>query len=195
MSPFPNTVMIDDVLMLRDLKDSDHVPLFEIIQHNKDFFAHKMNWVRTITNLTDAYGFVLASLADMRAGISYTYVMLAEQQVVGVIIIYLSRLSGKTAQDHGKNQAESRSGRLGYWLDQRAGGRGLMTRCVQTLSDTLLNSCVLDQVAIHCATDNLASNKVARAAGFTYTHDIKQAEVIGVRTVDHHVYVRDPAGV
>lgn len=56
---------------------------------------------------------------------------------------------------------------IGYWLDQRSWGRGLITNAVQALIDAALDIPEVDGVEIRCDQANGRSLAVARRLGFT----------------------------
>ena len=57
---------------------------------------------------------------------------------------------------------------LGFWLHPDAQGRGLMTDAVRTLVGHAEGCLVWPELHWRCAVDNLASMRVAKAAGFSY---------------------------
>jgi ribosomal-protein-serine acetyltransferase len=56
---------------------------------------------------------------------------------------------------------------IGYWLDWRYTGRGLMLEAVQTLTQMVFDTLEARRVEILCDVRNTGSRKVAENAGFT----------------------------
>jgi RimJ/RimL family protein N-acetyltransferase len=61
------------------------------------------------------------------------------------------------------------SGEIGYWVAAEARGRGVATRAVRLVRDWAPGALGLTTLEIEAHEDNLASQAVARAAGFTET--------------------------
>ena len=64
---------------------------------------------------------------------------------------------------------------LGYWIAAPARGRGAATRAVRLLRDWAQQELGLDALEILAHTDNRASQRVAAAAGFVDTGEIRSA--------------------
>jgi RimJ/RimL family protein N-acetyltransferase len=61
---------------------------------------------------------------------------------------------------------EARTGEIGYWVAREARGRGVATRAVRLVRDWAAAELGLTTIEIEVHEDNLASQAVARAAGF-----------------------------
>jgi RimJ/RimL family protein N-acetyltransferase len=61
---------------------------------------------------------------------------------------------------------EARTGEIGYWVAREARGRGVATRAVRLVRDWAAAELGLSTIEIEVHEDNLASQAVARAAGF-----------------------------
>jgi RimJ/RimL family protein N-acetyltransferase len=77
---------------------------------------------------------------------------------------------------------------VGYWLDSAAGGRGVMTRALQPLLDTVLDRCGMRRVGLGAEVGNTASRRVAERLGFTFEGVKRAAWMVGDRVEDHAVY-------
>jgi ribosomal-protein-serine acetyltransferase len=73
---------------------------------------------------------------------------------------------------------------LGYWLDGRFRGRGLMTQCVTALLRYLFEELKLHRVTIRCATGNNRSCAIPERLGFRQEGVELEAEWVGGRWVD-----------
>ncbi len=61
----------------------------------------------------------------------------------------------------------SRGAFFGYWIDEGVAGRGLVTKCVELVTDYCLNTMMLHRIEINVRPENAASCAVALKAGFT----------------------------
>jgi ribosomal-protein-serine acetyltransferase len=73
---------------------------------------------------------------------------------------------------------------IGYWLDARYRGKGLMTRCCVSLLNYLFIDQKLHRVSIRCATGNHASCAIPKRLGFRQEGVEREAEWVGGRWVD-----------
>lgn len=78
----------------------------------------------------------------------------------------------------------NRSCSLGYWLDERFRGRGVMTRAVAALVNILFEELKLHRVTIRCATGNTKSCAIPERLGFRQEGVELEAEWVGGRWVD-----------
>ncbi len=78
----------------------------------------------------------------------------------------------------------NRSCSLGYWLDERYRGRGVMTRSVSALLDYLFDTARLHRVTIRCATGNTQSCAIPKRLGFRHEGVELEAEWVSTRWVD-----------
>lgn len=73
---------------------------------------------------------------------------------------------------------------LGYWLDSKFRGRGLMTQCVTALLRYLFDELKLHRVTIRCGTGNKLSCAIPERLGFRQEGVELEAEWVSGRWVD-----------
>lgn len=79
---------------------------------------------------------------------------------------------------------------IGYWLHPEFRSRGLMTAAVQLLGDWALREQEMQRVEIRVATGNVASQRVARAAGYVEEGTLRNAGFLYEGRVDLIVFSR-----
>ena len=84
-----------------------------------------------------------------------------------------------------------RGGHIGYWIDQRYAGRGLMTRSVRLLTEYAFDVLQLHRVEINMRPENEASQKVAKNAGYSLEGSRKNYLHIDGAWRDHLSFVRE----
>jgi ribosomal-protein-serine acetyltransferase len=82
----------------------------------------------------------------------------------------------------------SRSGEIGYWIDGRHEGRGLVTRTVAALLDQAFGPFGIERVTLHTDPANERSRAVARRLGFTEEATLRQATAFLHERRDEVVY-------
>ena len=73
---------------------------------------------------------------------------------------------------------------IGYWIESRRQGQGIVTRCVSAMLDYLFDELYLHRVVIQCATGNRRSCAIPHRLGFTKEGLLRQAERVGDRWLD-----------
>lgn len=81
-----------------------------------------------------------------------------------------------------------RAGEVGYWLSERAVGRGVMTRTVAALIDLGFGVFGLHRVQLQAATGNVRSRAVAERLGMVFEGVRREAEELPRGFVDLAVY-------
>ncbi len=77
---------------------------------------------------------------------------------------------------------------IGYWIDHRYEGKGIITRSTRILIDYLLSEVGLNRIEINCNVVNLRSRKVAERLGFTLEGIQREVEFLNGRFCDWAVY-------
>jgi len=73
---------------------------------------------------------------------------------------------------------------LGYWIESRRQGQGLVTRSVAAMLDYLFETQRLHRVVIQCGVGNHRSCAIPERLGFIKEGVLRQAERVGSRWVD-----------
>lgn len=73
---------------------------------------------------------------------------------------------------------------IGYWIESRRQGQGIVTRCVVEMLDYLFEAMRLHRVVIQCGVGNHRSCAIPERLGFTKEGVLRQAERVGSRWVD-----------
>ncbi|OZC79735.1 GNAT family N-acetyltransferase [Rhodococcus sp. 06-462-5] len=81
---------------------------------------------------------------------------------------------------------------LGYWLDARAEGRGVISEAVAALIQEALKLNEIIRVEIHCDAANLRSRAVPRRLGFVLDRIEQQPIAAASETGEHMVWVYQP---
>jgi ribosomal-protein-serine acetyltransferase len=80
------------------------------------------------------------------------------------------------------------SAEIGYWIDKKYEGRGIVTRCCRVLIDYLFDVRKLNRIQINCNVENTRSRKVPERLGFTLEGVHRQVEYVNGRFGDWAVY-------
>ena len=78
---------------------------------------------------------------------------------------------------------------IGYWVDHRVAGRGIMTTAVALATDHLIHNVGLHRVEISIRPENVPSNRIVQRLGFTFENIRPRFLHINHDWRDHNVYV------
>ncbi len=73
---------------------------------------------------------------------------------------------------------------IGYWIEERHQGKGVMTRCCANLIDYLFRELGLHRVTIQCGTGNQRSCAIPERLGFTREGITREGEWVNDRWLD-----------
>lgn len=149
--------------------------LFNIINFNRDYFSQFMAWPNFVINEVDTTNFLNDCFVKHRQDQAKIYVILLEGIPVGLLSFNQIDKANKTAY-------------IGYWLDSRAQGKGIMTQAIQALTQFYAQERIIKRFIIKCSVANLKSNQVAKRCGFSYEGRLKQAEYLNGIFHDQNIY-------
>lgn len=148
---------------------------FTLVDRNRDHLRPWMPWADTTLTPDDTRAFIkngLMQLADnngCQLGIWY------KNEPVGTVGFHYWNW------DNGRTE-------IGYWLDERFQGRGIMTRVCWTLIDYAFGELGLRRVEIRAAAGNGKSRAIPERLGFTLEGILRQVERRGDHWDDMVVY-------
>ncbi|NNE97998.1 MAG: GNAT family N-acetyltransferase [Pyrinomonadaceae bacterium] len=67
------------------------------------------------------------------------------------------------------------SGEIGYWLAEKAQGKGIITRCCRVIVDYGFSELNLNRIVILCATENNKSRAIPEKLGFSIEGELRQS--------------------
>jgi RimJ/RimL family protein N-acetyltransferase len=149
--PLPDPPLGNGDLVLRAWRPQD-VPA--IVSACQDPEIPKWTLVPSPYSEDDARLWLAAQAAARRGG----------RRVELAIVDRTDRLMGSIAV---ARSADGRAGEVGYWVAAEARRRGVATRAVQLLAGWAFSDLALERIELLAEPGNLASQRVAEAAGFT----------------------------
>lgn len=169
------TLKVDDEIQLA-LIDESFAPLYaQIVVRQQAYLSQWLAWPPHCQTEQDFRQFAKNMLHDY-----------ADGKVLVCAIFYRGELVGNCSlQDINRSLQKAR---IGYWLSQEQQGKGIISRAVSCLVDIAFNTYQLEKVELAAASDNLASQAVAKRLGFVQEGVITRAENLNGRVVDHVVF-------
>lgn len=169
-------------LLLRPYQSSDSRALFEFVMHNRERMLDYLPMtVAQNTSLLSTRRFIRERKNDYLNDKScFLGIFLPSGQLVGQIAIREINYRVPKCE-------------MGYVIDDRQTGKGFATEALHTLSNWCFTELHMQKVSVRIETVNIASRKVAAAAGFTFTallrNDFRTADN---RLMDAELWERIP---
>lgn len=164
----------DDLdLVLFDLRHA--LPLFALVDRNRDHLHPWMAWVEGTRTVEDIQGFIKRSLQQFANNNGFQLGIWADGELAGAI--------GYHYWDWTHRNTE-----IGYWLGTEWQGRGLMTRACRALVDFAFDELDLNRVEIQASTDNTHSRALPERLGFTLEGIFRQEAWLHGRPTDQALY-------
>jgi ribosomal-protein-serine acetyltransferase len=150
-------------------------PLYHCVMQNRAHLQPWFNWVSELSGLEDMEAFILESWDQAKEGLEFHFGIWWRDRLIGVI--------GAHSID-----AWTRSGEIGYWLEQRAEGKGIMTHVTTTVLRFLFMEQQLNRLEIRCAHSNRRSQAIPRRLGFRLVGFFREAERVADQLEDMLIY-------
>lgn len=167
-------VDVDHDLALVPVTEAAAAQMFALVERNRAALGRWMPWVESTTSVDGYLGWVRAVIGQEESGSELNGLVRDGGHLVGTIGLRVDR--------------GNLNGSLGYWLDERAWHRGIITRCARTLLGVAFTEFGLGRVELLAATDNVASRAVAVRLGMTHEGTHRQAERFRTHRLDLEVY-------
>lgn len=162
-------------MKLRTIEHQDAPELFACVDRNRAWLRRWLPWLDATTEVAHIQAFIRSVLQGYAENRQLTYVILEDEQIVGICAYNLMDWNLK-------------AGYIGYWLSENQRGKGIMTRAVREVVDYGFTRLGLELCDIKAATSNTASRAVAERLGFTCTGTIRRAENLYGTFVDYAIY-------
>ncbi|ELY4373847.1 50S ribosomal protein L7/L12-serine acetyltransferase [Cronobacter sakazakii] len=179
----PNATSQDEILTVNDnlalhaVHERFAEPLFALVQRNKAWLQKAMNWPQYVTKIEDTRQTIQSNMMLHQRGYAKMFMILLDGEMVGVLSFNQIEPTNKTAY-------------IGYWLDERHQGRGIISGALQTMMAHYAQTGEVRRFVIKCIVTNAASNRVAQRNGFTLEGRLKEAEYLNGQFHDQHIYAR-----
>ena len=161
------------MIRLPNLYDAEEI--FRLVEKNRLRLREWLPWLDSTKTVEDTRSFISESLILHAKGNSIQNVIIADNQIVGLVdVSWINR--------------ENKSADIGYWIDIDAGGKGILTCAVAELIEIAFGAMGAHRIQIRAATGNLKSCAVATRLGMRLEGTIKDAEWLYDHFVDHNIY-------
>jgi len=156
---------------MRQFEMRDAEPMFALVERNRDHLRPWLPWVDRTDSAEDVREFISRVQRQLDAG---------QGPNTGIWV------DGILAGNVGCHPIDwpNRNCSIGYWVDARYQGKGLITRSCAVMLDYLFYEVRLHRVEIRCGTGNTRSCAIPERLGFTREGVSAEAEWSAGRWID-----------
>jgi len=156
---------------IRLFEPTDAEPVFAVVERNRAYLREWLPWVDFTASPEDVRRFILKVREQFDAGRGPQCAVWIDGSVAGSI--------GCHPIDWPNRHCS-----IGYWLEERYQGKGIMTRCCQNVLDYLFDDLGLHRVAIQCGVANSRSCAIPERLGFRREGLVREGEWVNDRWLD-----------
>jgi ribosomal-protein-serine acetyltransferase len=156
-------------IRLFQIKDAE--PAFAVVDRNRAYLREWLPWVDFTASPEDLRRFIVKVREQFAAG---------RGPQCG---IWIDGAFAGSAGCHPIDWA-NRNCSIGYWIEERYRGKGIITRCCETLLDYLFDDLGLHRVTIQCGVANTRSCAIPERLGFTREGVTRDGEWVNDRFLD-----------
>ncbi|MEO4053728.1 GNAT family protein [Solibacillus sp. CAU 1738] len=169
------TYKVDEEIELRLVTQHDAEGIFEMIDRSRNYLREWLGWLDYSTEVSGTKQNIDMNLRKFAEGTALDTAIVYQGKIVGKIGFNSINPANKTAF-------------IGYMLDERYQGHGIMTRATKAMLAIAFDYYHLQKVEIHVAEGNVKSRAIPERLGFIQEGTIRSAEWLYDHYVDHVVY-------
>lgn len=164
---------LDDHATLTLVSVEDAAALTELIRANQTRLAQWEDWAQGPQEVEEKREFLRGKLRAFVEGTSVPCFLRVDGALVGSVELRLER---------------NRNAEIGYWIDAKYEGRGLVRRACEALIDHAFGALGLERLELYIIAENERSRGLAQRLGFTDDGTRRSAMVVGDRRFDVVTY-------
>jgi ribosomal-protein-serine acetyltransferase len=156
---------------LRLFEPEDAETVFAVVERNRAYLREWLPWVDVTESAEDLRRFISKVREQCAAGRGPQCAIWIDGAMVGSLGCHPIDWPNRTCS-------------IGYWIDQRFQGKGIMSRCCESMLEYLFDELELHRVTIQCGVVNERSCAIPRRLGFTREGVIRDGEWVNDRWLD-----------
>lgn len=168
-------IKVDENLELRQLKESDAINIFETAKANFEHLKPFVHWVKPDYLLEDAKQFIENADKGLEEKKNQSFGIFYKQQFIGSVGFVILNWKNKR-------------GEIGYWIDKKFEGQGIITKSCKLLLDYGFSELKLNRIEIHCSTENIRSRSIPEKLNFKLEGILRQHKYHQNKFYDVAVY-------
>lgn len=157
-----DNIEIDKEITLRQFTPDDVDIVYQLVHRNADHLLEYMQWMVPEYDHVMAREFIDSSIMARQTRESLGYGIFRGGSLLGAI--------GFASFDWTAKATE-----IGYWIDKREEGKGIVSRAARVLIDYAFNNLEINRIEIRCAAGNTRSAAIPERFGFKLEGCLRQS--------------------
>jgi ribosomal-protein-serine acetyltransferase len=146
-------------LVSQDLAEN----LFTLFKENYEHLHTWMIWANEKTDLKSMQKFLKASETNFKKKTEKVFFIYLKDKLVGLVDLHTIDLGNKSAE-------------IGYWLDKKHNGKGIVTKSCKVLINHAFDEMQLNSVRILCASENKKSRAIPEKLDFVEEGTLREIQ-------------------
>ncbi len=168
-------IKVNSLISLELINESHALPIFELVDQNRTYLREWLSFVDRMNTVSFAENFVKGTLERNQDGQEYAFVITDSGEMVGRVGVY-------------KIDQQNKIGEVGYWLEEKAQGKGIITSACKALISFCFHDLHLNRIEIKCGTENVRSQSIPTKLGFHKEGIIRQGEWAHDKYINLYLY-------
>lgn len=168
-------IRCDEYLTLVPFQDDMAAELFTQVAHNRKYLERWLTWVTHTQTPADSLAFLQRAQRLSEDDGLFRGAVVMNERLLGTIGFH-------------DFQPTDRAASIGYWLDERMTGQGIMTRAVRQLVQYGFETLELHRIELRAATENDKSWRIAERVGFQREGCLRECALVNGIYLSHYVY-------
>lgn len=139
--------------------------IFQLIDSDREHIGQFLDFVSFTKEIKDEEDYLKTKLTGVANGTDSLFLISYKQELAGTIDLHFINSVSKKAE-------------IGYWIDSKFAGKGIMPLVVDKVCALAFEDLGLNKLSIFADVDNLPSNRVALKAGFSFVATHKEDIVL-----------------
>lgn len=156
-------LQVDDEIVLRQFGPGDAQIVFDAVRSNVEHLTKYMHWMVPEYSVEMSKQFINASIESRDKRESLGFGIFRAEALLGAI--------GFASFDWNAKATE-----IGYWIDRREEGKGIVSRSTRRLIEHAFNDLGMNRIEIRCAAANLRSAAIPERFGFKREGCLRQSQ-------------------
>ncbi|HXH70815.1 MAG TPA: GNAT family protein [Pyrinomonadaceae bacterium] len=166
---------IDENLKLVLPTEQNAEEIYRAVRENFEELKLWMPWVTDDYSIETARDFIKTNLLEFAENNTFAVAVVLDEKIVGTLGFHHFDSANKSVQ-------------MGYWLDKKAQGKGLATKCCRVLINYAFEDLKLNRIQINCNIENVKSRAIPERLGFKLEGIHRQVEWLNNEFRDWAIY-------
>lgn len=163
-------ITVEDGLVLKMLRQESAPAIFKTVDHNRRYLRTWLPFVDNTWKVSDTELFTKSILEASGSKRDIVFEIRHQEDFAGLIALKeIDRWNKRTE--------------LGYWLDPKFEGRGIMTKCCKALIDCAFKKMGMNRIQLKSGIGNARSSRIPEKLGFKF----EGIERGGEKFHDHYI--------